>query len=215
MKHVFVESNWVYSYCLPQHRRKPEAERLLERVTAGDIKLYVPGICLREGADAVRRKCQPHIGDLAEYRRLALRRGSITAAEADFLDKFFNEHRDDVGRDLAGINSRLDELRANAGVDVFALSQSMLERVLDLRTAVAEVSQMKHFDEAILGAVIVRGEALHLAGETELVFCTLDADLHPWDKEDRPRAALEKLYKDAGFVTAVGGVAVRNDFRVP
>ena len=55
MRHVFVESNWVYDFCSPRHRRKPEVERLLERAAADDLRLYVPAICLREGGESVRR----------------------------------------------------------------------------------------------------------------------------------------------------------------
>gem|GEM_PF-6455922 len=59
MKHVFVESNWVYDFCSPVHHRKPEAERLWKRALARELRLHIPGICLREGAEAVRKKCQP------------------------------------------------------------------------------------------------------------------------------------------------------------
>lgn len=214
MKHVLVESNWVYDYCSPRHRRKPEAERLRERAEAGDLRLHIPGICLREGGEAVRRKCQPRLGDLAEYRRSAEQGGGLSAQDSAIVSRFFDQYHRDVRQDLDEIDDRLDQLRRAPGVESFALSEAMLERVLELRTAVAEVSQMKHFDEAILGAVIVRGETLRGAGQ-ELIFCTLDSDLLPWDKDNRPRAALEGLYVHAGFVADDGKVAVRNDFRVP
>jgi hypothetical protein len=214
MKHVFVESNWVYDFCSPQHRRKPEAERLRERAERGNLRLYVPGICLREGAESVRRKCQPRLGDLGDYRRSAEQRGGLSENDGAVVTRFFEQYHLDVRRDLDQIGARLDSLRRTTGVEAFALSDAMLERVLQLRTAVVEVSQMKHFDEAILGAVIVRGEALHGNGD-ELIFCTLDSDLLPWDKDGRPRVALANLYKGAGFVDGSGSVAVRNDFRVP
>ncbi len=214
MKHVFVESNWVYDFCSPRHRRKPEAERLRDRAAAGDLRLHVPAICLREGGESVRRKCQPRVGDLGDYRRLAEQEGDLSAEHGAVVTTFFEHYQRDVRDDLNEIDARLNTLRETPGVEAFALSEAMLERVLQLRSTVAEVSQMKPFDEAILGGVIVRGEALRGPGE-ELVFCTLDSDLIPWDKDNRPRAQLETLYINAGFVGGDGRVAVRNDFQVP
>jgi hypothetical protein len=134
--------------------------------------------------------------------------------EGAVVRRFFDQYLRDVRSDLAEIDARLEELRGATGAEAFALSETMLERVLQFRTAIVEVSQMKHFDEAILAAVIVRGEMLRSPGQ-ELVFCTLDSDLLPWGRDNRPRTALEKLYVDAGFVAGDGSVAVRNDFRVP
>jgi hypothetical protein len=54
MRHVFVESNWVFSSCAPRHLRSPFAELLLQKARAGELRLHLPAICLREGGDAIR-----------------------------------------------------------------------------------------------------------------------------------------------------------------
>jgi hypothetical protein len=45
----------------------------------------------------------------------------------------------------------------------------------------------------------VRAERLRDAGETDVVFCELDADLLPLDKRRAPRQPLATLYQQAGL----------------
>jgi hypothetical protein len=40
-------------------RGVPDARRLFERALAGEVRLYLPSVCLTEGREAVRRRCQP------------------------------------------------------------------------------------------------------------------------------------------------------------
>lgn len=93
--------------------------------------------------------------------------------------------------DLSQLDEALDELRLTPGVDVFALNEAMLTRATLLRSL-----SLKPFDEAILGAVLIRAESLERGGEDESVFCTLDGDLHP-----RPNGGrrLSQLYAAAGL----------------
>jgi len=39
MKHVFVETNWVFELCAPAHRSTPEAKDLAVRAARGDLVL--------------------------------------------------------------------------------------------------------------------------------------------------------------------------------
>lgn len=148
MKHVFVESNWVFDVCSPTHRRKPEAERLVERAKRGELELHLPGICLREGSESVRRKCQPRLGDLGEFRRMAEKAGRLSASDGATVTRLFEQYTADVRNDLDGIDAQLDALRRAPGLNVFALSDSRLNRVLLLRATVTEVADLKPFDEA-------------------------------------------------------------------
>jgi hypothetical protein len=59
MRHVFVETNWVFEFCAPAHRSTPEAQALAARAASGDLVLHVPAVSLREGANAIRQKCKP------------------------------------------------------------------------------------------------------------------------------------------------------------
>jgi hypothetical protein len=165
MKHVFVESNWVYDYCSPRHLRKPDAESLAGRAANGELVLHVPGICLREGASSVRRKSQPKDADIKEFRRWAAQAGEITPEDATAAVRFLDRYRLRITTDLNDINARLDALVASPGVDTFGLNEAMLQRVLRLRGTVPEDADLKPFDEAILGAVVVRAEELRGAGE--------------------------------------------------
>ena len=206
MKHVFVESNWVFEYVEPEFTRKPSAARLVDRAVAGELALHIPAICLREGAESVRRKCQPR-HEIGEFSGFARRKGMLKPEEAQIVIRFLEAFHRHVTEDIHGIDARLDDLLTKPNVKAFALSEAMLGRVLDLRRSVVEVNQMKPFDEAILAAVLVQAEAERGSGATDLMFCTLDADLLPWTKKREPRPALEALYKKAGL-TVLASFAV-------
>jgi hypothetical protein len=207
LSHVFVESNWVFEYVEPEFKRKPAAGRLVARAAAGELVLHIPAICLREGAESVRRKCQPR-HELGEFRRFVNGTGALSTPDTEVVRGFLEAYDQHVKAGIDGVDARLDDLRNEANVEVFALSDEMLGRVLDLRRSVVEVNQMKPFDEAILAAVIVRAETLSASGTADLTFCTLDSDLLPWTKKGEARPELKKLYDGAG-------VSVLASFAVP
>ena len=207
MIHVLVESNWVFDYCAPVHRRKEGAAELLDQARSGMVRLHVPAVCLREGAESVRKKCQPRIGDLQDFRRTMAAEKKIGVEANEAVIQLFELYRSEVRRQLDAIDQLLDELVQREGVEVFALDEAMLQRCLDLRR-VADVQQMRPFDEAILAAVLVRGERLRDGGATDVRFCTLDTDLWPWAaKTGAPRPGLLAEYDAAG-------VWVQSDFLV-
>jgi predicted nucleic acid-binding protein len=209
MKDVFVESNWVFEYVEPEFGRKPAADRLLQRAIAGEITLHVPAICLREGAESVRRKRQAR-HELGEFRRYSRRKGTLGEPEAEVIRTFLESFDRHVADELSRIDERLDHLQGLACVDCFALSDDMLQRVLTLRRSVVEVNQLKPFDEAILAAVLIRSHELRLAGATSILFCTLDADLLPWNRSQQPRRELQAAY-DAACVSVLPSFAVPED----
>jgi hypothetical protein len=206
MKHVFVETNWVFDLCAPAHRAAPEAQGLAHRAAQGELVVHVPSAALREGGNAIRQKCQPTASkELREFRRWAVAEGKVnttTAAEADvFLDAYIAT----VKTGMLALDARIDAIRTQTGIDVFALDDRMLDRALRLRT---EVATLKPFDEAILAAVLVKAGDLKATGATDLWFCDLDGDLVPVDKKGNPRKELVASY-------AAAGITVRQDFRVP
>ena len=206
MKHVFVESNWVFEYVEPEFKRKPAAAALVERAARGELRLHVPAICLREGAESVRRKSQPR-HELGSFRRFAKKAGTLSDGDAVVVSRFLDLYDQSVQADLAAIDDRLDDLMRQPNVTSFALSEAMLGRVLDLRRAVVEVNQMKPYDEAILAAVLVEAERVQKEGAEGATFCTLDSDLLPWTKKGEARAQLKGLYEAAG-VTVLASFAV-------
>lgn len=206
MKHVFVETNWVFEFCAPAHRRTPEAIGLAERASKSELTLHVPSISLREGANAIRQKSQPKPKELQEFRRWAEANGKIDHATAQVATTFLQAYVSSVQADLAQLDSRIEQIRTSSGVEVFALSEPMLERAIELR---AEVSGLKPFDEAILAAVLVRAADLKSKEPAAtLYFCDLDGDLVPLDRTGNPRTELTRLYDAVG-------IQVRQDFQVP
>ena len=81
MRHLFVESNWVYASCAPEHLREPAAVLLLQKARNGELLLHLPALCLREGADAVRKKCQPRIPEEMRKFLRAARLGDKLSVE--------------------------------------------------------------------------------------------------------------------------------------
>jgi hypothetical protein len=206
MKHVFVETNWVFELCAPAHRSTPEAHVLAHRAQQGDLVLHVPSVSLREGGNAIRQKCQPTASkELREFRRWAVATDKLKATTASEADAFLNAYVASVESGMSTLDARIDAIRTLAGVDVFALDERMLDRAIALRT---EVVALKPFDEAILAAVLVKAGDLKASGATELWFCDLDGDLVPVDRKRNPRKELVALY-------AAAGITVRRDFRVP
>jgi hypothetical protein len=72
----------------------------------------------------------------------------------------------------------------------------MPRRAVDLST---QNLGLKPFDQAILAAILVRGETLRAEGAGEVSFCELDSDLQPWDKNGRNKEPLTGLYDSAGI----------------
>lgn len=206
MKHVFVETNWVFQYCAPAHRSTPVSHKLVDRATQGELKLYVPAVSLREGRDSIQRKCQPTaLKEIQEFRRWAKRNRKISDETSKEAVKFIAAYRDCVNAELAALESRIAVINGLCGVEVFALDERMLDRAIQLRTQVATLNP---FDEAILAAVLVKAGDLTANGATELFFCELDGDLLPEDRKGQPRKEFVELYAKAGIV-------VRSDFKVP
>lgn len=195
---VFVESNWIYEYCAPAHRRAPDAQRLVERAKAGDIQLLIPAICLREGANAVRNKCQPRLDEMRRYWRFVKDQGDLPVEHGQVVLQFLDGFERRVREELAAIDDRIDRLTKTKGVKVFGLDDAILTRAIELRR-VPDCSVLKPFDESILAAVLVEARRLADQGLTNIRFCCLDRDLNPQTKEGHPKRGLARLYADAGI----------------
>lgn len=172
---------------------------LLEHARAGAVKLLIPSICLREGADSVRKKCQPRSAEFQKFRRSARTDETLSEADSNIVLEFLKLYDAEVSRQLRAIDRRLDELVNWPGVEIFALNDAMLARAIDLRHT-PEVQQLKPFDEAILAAVLVQTEEVRKLGAADVRFCTLDTDLWPRSRKTGAiRPGLQKLYEDAGL----------------
>lgn len=204
MKHVLVESNWVFDFCAPAHRRTPDAVSLANRAARGELTLHLPHVALREGEEAIRRKCKPGLKDVRSHARWAVAEGRLTGEQRQAVDAFLVGFEAAFQSDLATLPARVNEVLELPGVDVFALDDEMLAKTLELRSVV----DLKPFDEAMLGAVLVKARQVRESSSDEVYFCELDGDLSPNPRPNQVRRALMAEYRDAGLV-------FRSDFLVP
>jgi hypothetical protein len=196
MRHVFVETNWVFGYAAPGHHKRADAVGLLAKARAGEVQLHLPSLCLTEARPPVLTKCQPR-NEADAIRQFLLRaktEGAVTPeqdrATREVLDRFESQ----VRTELKELDNVLASLRGQDGLEVYPLNERMLERAVEL--SLLDLS-LKPFDQAILAAVLVRAEELSAAGELDLCFCEADADLQPWDKQGKAKRPLTDLYDEA------------------
>lgn len=202
MRHVFVETNWVFGYAAPAHHKRADAVALFERARAHEVQLHLPALCLTEARPPIMSKCQPRY-EADAIRRFLLRaksEGTVSPeqerATREVLDRFELQ----VRTELRQLDDILASLRRQPGLEVFPLNERMLEQAIVL----SELDlSLKPFDQAILAAVLVRAEELRTANDLELCFCETDADLQPWDKRGEAKRPLTDLY-DAAQVWVYG-----------
>src|ERR1700693_571850 len=183
MKHVFVETNWVVDYCAPAHRRGLAATQLLNLARSGTLQLHLPSPCLSEASGAIRKKFQPREANtVREYLKWASAGGQVEGGDEQVTRRVLDRFERLVNDDLDRLEHSLSALRSEAGLEVFPLSEAMLERSVGLAI---EKLDLKPFDNSILAAVLVRAEELRQQGNSELAFCGLELDLRPGDKNRR------------------------------
>lgn len=71
------------------------------------------------------------------------------------------------------------------------MNEPMLAKVTDLSL---EALELKPYDQAILACLLVRAQDLLASGERELVFCELDGELQPWDRNGNRKDRLADMY---------------------
>jgi predicted nucleic acid-binding protein len=194
---VFVETNWVVGYAAPEHHQLPDARSLFDRAAAGELRLYLPSVCLTEARTATRRRFQPRreADAIRQFLDWGRRNGRVTAAEDQLVRRIVDQFESRVRAELDGLDATLEALRSCPdAIDVFALDDEMLERSVELGASDLDLNP---FDQAVLAAVLVRAKRLRDAGHEELAFCELDGDLQPWDKQGNAKQPLTRLYDEA------------------
>jgi hypothetical protein len=213
MQHVLVETNWVVAYAAPAHLRLPAASTLAERAEAGELRLYIPSVCLTEARHPIRTKFHPRLpaDSVRKYLAWATTAGVLNGEDGGTVRRVLDQYETAVLAELGGLDEQLGLLRNHPGIEVFPLSDAMLLRALELSTQNLE---LKPFDQAILAAVLVRAETLRDQGADDVSFCELDGDLQPWDKDGRSKQPLTGLY-DSARVWVYGDFAMENPPRPP
>jgi predicted nucleic acid-binding protein len=197
MRHVFVETNWVVDFAAPAHHKQAKAVALLERARRGDLQLHLPAICLAEARQPILTKCRPRheAAAIRQYLRWTKSSGVITEEQRQSTLEVLDSFEHDIRAELAQLDEIIAGLRTQAGIEVYALNDRMLERTIEL--SVLGLA-LKPFDQAILAAVLCRAEDLRARGETDFCFCERDADLRPRDRDDNAVQPLAGLYHSAG-----------------
>lgn len=196
MKHVFVETNWVVGCSAPAYLRSSTALALTQRAEAGELRLHVPSVCFTEARHPILAKHQPRFpaDSLRKYLAWATTQRTVYGEDGATVRRVLDRYEAEVAQELQGLDATLAALRGRPGLDVFALSDRMLERAVELS---GQNLDLKPFDQAILAAVLVRAEDLLAEGADDLSFCELDADLQPWDRYGRSKQPLSALYDSA------------------
>jgi hypothetical protein len=134
MRHVFVETNWVFGYAAPAHHKRLDAVKLLERSRAGEVQLHVPAPCLTEARQPISTKCQPR-QEADAVRRFLLRarvERTVSPEQERMTREVLNRFERQVQVELRELDGTLASLRGEPGLEIFALNENMLERVVTL-----------------------------------------------------------------------------------
>jgi hypothetical protein len=204
MRHILVETNWVVDWAAPAHHRKQSAVDLFDAAVAGRCWLHIPAISLAEARPVIRKrfKLSDEIDGLALFSRQLLDEGAFTRDDHQHAHRFLNLYEDRVRRSFEDLEARLDQLRRTHQVEVFALSEAMLERSIALSNQ--HGIELEPFDNSILAAIIERATALAAEGATDLVFATKDAHLLPRFRNGKLKEALDALYRGVGLEVVDG-----------
>jgi hypothetical protein len=128
---------------------------------------------------------------LRKFVQWAKRQGKLTTEDANAAFRVFDKFDGLVTNELTKVPERLRELAQYPHLNVFPLSESMLERQVSIG---AMDTSLKPYDMAVLAAILVRAEDLQQQGVSWVGFCELDSDLQPWDKNGVKKPILSDLY---------------------
>jgi hypothetical protein len=197
VRHVFLETSWLFAVAAPSYQRTPAAIELLNLAKEGHIKIYVPACCIQEAKHTIRTKFQPKEADrLGAFVRWAVEQSVLDDKTAESARVMLSTFQGRVTAELDCLKDTLRDITSAAGVEVLPLDDAMLKMSIDLQFTEIKLDT---FDRAILTAVLTKGRELRDGGATDVFFCTRDSDLLPWEKKTgRLLDELKKLYDDAG-----------------
>ena len=197
MRHVLLETNWVVDLLAPAHHQVQAAADLLNDATNGKLALHLPALCIQEARRVLERprfKPQAEANAMRQYLRWALQEGALQADDVAIARTVVDGMERRLRAEHDALPRRLASLRSATGVEVFGLTEAMLERSIDIAS---EDIYLKPMDQSILSAVLVKGTELAAQHRGSVCFATLDKNLRPWDKHGNSRHPLVDWYDDA------------------
>lgn len=198
MEHVFVETNWLVGCLAPAHHKVPAAIELLDKANRGEVRLYLPAICASECKRPIREKFQVKLeaDRVRKFLLWAKVNQPIDPAQEQAVRQTLDKMEAVVRRDLDRLDTDLQSLRAQTGVEVFHIEEEMWLRNTELSYGGL---QLQPFDQAILAAILVKAEMLRKLGVARFAFCEADSDLQPWNRVGQTKEPLVKLYDQLGI----------------
>jgi hypothetical protein len=197
VRHVFLETNWLFDVAAPGYQRTPAAIELLNWANQGRIRIHIPACCIQEAKKTIRKRFQPREADrLRAFVRWAVEQGVVDDKAAESAREMLSAFQRHVTSELEALTDTLRAITSGAGIEVLPLDDAVLGMSLELHFEEVDLSE---FDRAVLATVLTKGRSLRDSGETDVSFCGRDSKLWPWEKKTgRERAEFKKLYDDAG-----------------
>jgi hypothetical protein len=196
VQHVFVETNWLVGYAAPAHQKLYAAVDLLKKASRGEIRLYLPSICISVCRRPIRQKFQvrSEADRVRKFLLWAKGQNIVEPSVDETVRRTLDQMESLVRRDLDRLDDSLETLRTERGIEIFNLSENMLERC-------AELSHLglEPFDQAIFASILVKAEILKEDGIDRFFFCEADSDLQPWDKLGATKEPLASLYNETAI----------------
>jgi hypothetical protein len=128
--------------------------------------------------------------------RWGLKEGNVDTEDRQAVLRVLDSFEKGLSREGKSVESTLRNLQTCDGVEVFAMS----ERILELSLEISPRLNQNPFDECILAAVLGRGETIRDEEPgAEIAFCELDQDLQPWTKDGQRKSGLCDLYNERGI----------------
>jgi hypothetical protein len=137
MRHVFVETNWVVAFAAPAHHKTPAALELLSRAASGELRLYLPVVCLSEARRPILKRVESRneADCVRQFLLWARDNKFVDAKDEEATRRALDQMEGRIKADLGRLDETIESLKASNGVETFNLSQHMLERCAALSQA--------------------------------------------------------------------------------
>jgi predicted nucleic acid-binding protein len=114
VRHVFVETNWLIGYAAPAHQKAYAAVDLLKKANRGEVRFYLPSICLSECLRPIRQKFQVRSEADRVRNFLVWAKGEniVEAAVDEIVRRTLDQRESLVRRDLDRLDDSLETLRS-------------------------------------------------------------------------------------------------------
>src|SRR5262245_30306583 len=150
--HVFVETSFLFSAFRMPSKRHVHALALRERFTGGEVKLYLPYLCLQEARHLIGRNLpNSRCADLLEFHRFAAASGTASW-DPDEVRKFLDAATGEVSRTKAVYQRELADFAASLGDGILHGTREVFDF---LEAMELDDDSLKYNDKLILSSVLV------------------------------------------------------------